>query len=373
MVGGDSGTQSKPEHATPEDRNAQPPRTSPGSGREAESILKSGGLYDDFMAYHTPTDAEYRAVLTEGMIVLDTNVLLDLYRHNKQACDGLLSVLDRLKERLWIPHQVMKEFWHNREDVLQDKRGTVKITQTLKSQSATAVGELYRWARGAALAKEHPAELAQIITNAFEAVVVKVAGQADPDTEEYAQDTNKDPILSMLTPILAGRVGPPFDEKEHEKAVEEAKRRGRDKRPPGFRDVGPDGKGPTGDCVLWLQLLAEARNRHKDVLFVTGDNKDDWWRFEGKDEIRRGPRPELAEELRAAARTRLFMLRPEEMLSRASQVLNVDVPNETVEEVKRVSSRAFVSWRTAAETSPTGPRRAGRCTRTASGLTPSNG
>ncbi len=127
-----------------------------------------------------------------------------------------------------------------------------------------------------------------------------------------------------------------------QEAVEEGRQRGKTKRPPGYVDVGLEGKGPTGDYVLWAQILREAQQRHLDVLFVTGDNKEDWWRYERKEQ--RGPRPELVEEIRNAAGVRLFMLRPDELLTRGRQVLQVDVPDESVQAVKRVSSTAFVSW-----------------------------
>src|SRR5690242_11422468 len=33
-----------------------------------------------------------------------------------------------------------------------------------------------------------------------------------------------------------------------------------------------------GDYLVWTQVLREARQRQCDVLLVTGDVKEDWWR-----------------------------------------------------------------------------------------------
>ncbi|NEB93188.1 DUF4935 domain-containing protein [Streptomyces bauhiniae] len=52
---------------------------------------------------------------TSGLVVLDTNVLLNLYRSNESTRRDTLAALARLRERLWIPHQVLAEFWRNRE------------------------------------------------------------------------------------------------------------------------------------------------------------------------------------------------------------------------------------------------------------------
>jgi hypothetical protein len=40
-----------------------------------------------------------------------------LYRYHDQTRDDLLSVLNALGNQLWVPHQVMAEFWGSREAV----------------------------------------------------------------------------------------------------------------------------------------------------------------------------------------------------------------------------------------------------------------
>ncbi len=72
------------------------------------------GLFDGFEAYRTPSDADYESVLRRGLIALDTNVLLDLYRMNARVRKDMMTVLHTLKDRIWIPQQVIVEFWRNR-------------------------------------------------------------------------------------------------------------------------------------------------------------------------------------------------------------------------------------------------------------------
>jgi hypothetical protein len=43
------------------------------------------GLFEGFAGYRTPSTDDYRRVLTEGLVVPDTNVLLNLYRYNAQT------------------------------------------------------------------------------------------------------------------------------------------------------------------------------------------------------------------------------------------------------------------------------------------------
>ncbi len=89
------------------------------------------GLYDGFEGYRTPTTEDYRRVFSEGMVVTDANVLLNLYRYTDHARDDLLSVLERLGDQLWVPNQVLVEFWRNREVVLRDPRDTEKTVQEM--------------------------------------------------------------------------------------------------------------------------------------------------------------------------------------------------------------------------------------------------
>jgi hypothetical protein len=72
---------------------------------------------------------------------------------------------------------------------------------------------------------------------------------------------------------------------------------------------------------------------------VTGDVKEDWWRREHGE--LRGPRPELVDEMRVSAGVRLFMIRPETLLLYGSQVLQVKVREESVEDIERVTQAAI--------------------------------
>lgn len=85
---------------------------------------------------------------------------------------------------------------------------------------------------------------------------------------------------------------------------------------------------------MWEQVLIEAGQRRCNVIFVTADAKEDWWRREGGE--LRGPRPELVVEMRRRTNYRLFMLRPPRLLELAREVLAVTVHDESVQNAERV-------------------------------------
>jgi hypothetical protein len=99
----------------------------------------------------------------------------------------------------------------------------------------------------------------------------------------------------------------------HAAAVSEGLRRVAAREPPGYMDKKKDDEGPAGDYLVWEQTVCEAESRRCDVLIVTGDVKEDWWRIEEGE--RRGPRIELVEEMRRRSGARLFIFHPTRLLS----------------------------------------------------------
>lgn len=293
------------------------------------------GLFDGFEGYRTPTDADYLHVLTDGMVVPDTNVLLNLYRYTTQSRADLLAVLGRLDGRLWVPHQVMLEFWRNRESVLQDPHKTGQNTlDALEKHRKQAADALREWSARTALARERLKELLNLLDEGITPVIDAVADVISTEAVDQTHNTAEDSVLKELEPLLTGRVGRPFDAAKHKECVIEGERRNASGEPPGFKDKKKDPERAVGDYLLWAQILQEAQRRKCDVLLVTGDVKDDWWRRENGQT--RGPRVELSQELRRHAGVGLFMLTPENLLRRAEIALNVAINPDSAEDVERV-------------------------------------
>jgi hypothetical protein len=129
-------------------------------------------------------------------------------------------------------------------------------------------------------------------------------------------------------------VGPPLEEEAHQAALIEGKRRVENMVPPGFKDKGKDDVQAAGDYILWEQILREAEQRRCDVLLVTADVKEDWWRRDGGQT--KGPRLELIDELRRRAGVRLLMVQPVRMLELAKQFLEIEVQDQSVRDIGRV-------------------------------------
>jgi len=80
--------------------------------------MSSGFISTPFQYYLAPDDGQTKAAVTSGMVVLDANVLLSAYRFAPPARNELLSALERVANRAWIPHRVAEEFHRNRLKVI---------------------------------------------------------------------------------------------------------------------------------------------------------------------------------------------------------------------------------------------------------------
>src|SRR5690606_19238091 len=78
-----------------------------------------------------------------AVFIFDTNVLLNLYRYQSSTRDELLKVLDRLKERVWIPNHVGLEYQRNRLSVIAEQHKRYSEVRNIVSKSvSTMQGEL---------------------------------------------------------------------------------------------------------------------------------------------------------------------------------------------------------------------------------------
>jgi PIN like domain len=297
-------------------------------------------LFDGFDGYRSPTEADYEGLFRTGLVVPDANVLLNLYRYNSETRDDFFNVLERLEDRLWVPHHVLVEFWRNRESALRDPtEGALRAVDALEDLHRKAVNELRTWVNRVALPAERFKELEQSLNQVFgqlsEAIKQMVGKESEADA---ALETGNDEVLKRLEKLLKGRVGKPMTSEEHTAGVAEGKRRVAAGIPPGYLDADKakrDGdERSAGDYLVWEQVLREAEVRKCNVLLVTGDVKEDWWRKERGQA--RGPRLELVDEMQAKCGSLLFMLRPESLLLHAKKLLAVEVREGSLREVERV-------------------------------------
>ena len=294
------------------------------------------GLYDgDFVGFKIASSAELDMALREAVVAVDANVLLDLYRFRPQTSRDLIKTLRSLGDRLVVPHQALREFWHRRQRS-QDSplRATTVATEALEKSGRSIHDALANWARAVGVDDDEMSRL----SDEFEVVLGTVKGELQKTALDADSERAGDPILDQLEEILAGRVTSPLEPEEWTRCVAEAKRRIDAEEPPGYLDaVKQDSdlpEGGAGDYLVWFEATRYAKDLSKDLLIVTRDQKQDWWWRQQADFI--GPRPELTLEYHQLSGRRLFLMRPQDLLTRALAV-NVVVDKASSVDAGRVA------------------------------------
>lgn len=296
------------------------------------------GIYDDFPGYRLPSDEDLEAALRSALVVVDANVLLNLYRYNESTRDDLLVVLRRLGDRLWVPHQVLREFWRNHLGVLVSRgAGTDQALTALSRQQRATTEAIRQWAKTVAVEVRYENHLVAKVDALYADLEKEIRAHA-PAASDAASGTASEPVLQELELLLDGKVRRQPPKEEWQAAVKEGNERAVRQEPPGYRDAEKADsdlpEGAAGDYLVWIQATEEAARRNLDLLLVTGDEKEDWW-WRHRTEFL-GPRVELVSEFKGRCGRQLYMMRPIDLLKRSS-ALQVTVRKESVDDVERVS------------------------------------
>jgi hypothetical protein len=285
-------------------------------------------MRDHFPGHYRASEEEVQALWREGLVVPDTSALLALYRLPDRSRDKLLEILGRLREQLFVPHQVALEFQRNRASVIEEQERAYEDASREVGRLAARVGGGMR---------RHPrlekTDLERRIEEALAPVLEHLQSLRDdhPAPLTGGDPLGADSVRDALDRLFAGRIGPVRD---LEGVVEEGRARYAKKRPPGHLD---EKKKPEpdryGDLAIWLDVLEAAKEREVAVIIVTEERKADWWWKDEHDQLL-APRPELVEEMAAASGGRRLHLKSlDRFMEEAAGALRLDFSEAEREEV----------------------------------------
>jgi hypothetical protein len=303
-------------------------------------------MRDLFPGYYAPED--FQQLWSEATFVLDANVLLNLYRFPKAAANDLLGALEKIADRLWLPHQAAMEYQRNRLSVIRQQREQFKnVRDALDRALADLTGSFEQFQ----LKKRHstidPKPLLTKTDELFEQFKAELDGleNTQPDVSD------RDEIRERVDKLLSGRIGsPPKSQGELDQIYAEGKERYGYGRPPGYKDTDKSRDQTTsvyflnnlrfereyGDLILWKQILQHCKqNEVQHLIFVIDDKKQDWWLSIGGKRI--GARPEITDEITSEGGTKTFhMYDSERFLEFAKDYLEEQVKQESIVQIRDV-------------------------------------
>lgn len=124
--------------------------------------------------------------------------------------------------------------------------------------------------------------------------------------------------IDLLFDELFSNVGEPFLASEEQKILKEF-----DETPfaPGFMDRNKRNANPHGDFFAWKQMQVESIRSSRDIIFITLDLKEDWFR----DKKLQLPREDLLKEFYDVTQNRIIIVSLTSFLEECSVYLNEDI------------------------------------------------
>ncbi|MFI7671714.1 PIN-like domain-containing protein [Nocardia sp. NPDC049526] len=307
---------------------------------------------DEFPTWSDGEKPDEARFFAEALIVVDANVLLRLYQISADTRAEILDTFEKLKDDIWIPHQVVLEFSRNRKQAVYDHRKTFANLKTALRQSEadaiacleSAVTQFLKFRERHSSTREwDPAVLGvdmdsirKKLTGILEDFHIELQ-QLRSEIKFDTGDLPSDFILEQLDELLTGRVGAPYSSYAMEQHVNHAIRfRFPNRIPPGYADVGdkPTELGQAGDYIVWRQLIDHMKDNvdHRGcVVFVTEDHKYDWWELDKSGDILE-PRYELVNEMRDEAGVDVLMVSLKQFLAGAKKHLQYQISDEAISE-----------------------------------------
>ncbi len=262
---------------------------------------------------------------TDVVVVLDTNALLLPYGIGAGDLSALEKVYNSLatENRLLIPGRVAREFIRHRDQKLADmvkalNDANSRITSPLDSLPSLLDGLEGHADLRAAIELLSNARKAYTKANSKIISGIRSWRGNDPVSTLYAQLFVKDRIVEL-------------DEALDDLSKEWNARLGQ-RTPPGYKDSAKADSG-IGDFLIWKAILKVGAEKKRDLVFVTGEEKADWFVRSGGDPLY--PRPELVVEYRSASSGKNLRL------SKLADVLaEHQAPEEVVREVRDAEAKA---------------------------------
>lgn len=270
----------------------------------------------------------------DPLIICDTNVLLRPYRVSVESMKQTLQIFQSIKDLLWLPHQVRIEFQKHCE---KERTSNFNKYRSINSSFRSIIEKAKNSTDGEFLKfsdLKYPKieKLKEEMDNLFkemQLVYELYEKNIEEEVEKNREALKDDGIKALINEIIEkGNVGSSFTMKEELEIYIEGEQRYKYKYPPGHEDLEKDNDDPTGrskygDLLIWKQVLHQARETGKDVIFVSRDVKKDWWELD-KDKKPIRPRKELFREFKEETSKKLIVCTDTELFKHLSVLKQID-------------------------------------------------
>jgi rRNA-processing protein FCF1 len=272
----------------PQGKGSQPDGKPDTHRSDHLDLFVTHSIFPDASAVFTCRPSPLAEVKDTACIVLDTNALLVPYGIGAQTLSEIEATYQRLlkENRLAIPAPVAREFARNRVGKLAElyqrlsrRRSQLHPFQQGRYPLLENLQEYRRLREVEDRLDRMITEYRQLLTSVIDHV--QSWEWNDPVSLLYGKLFRMDVVVDTTKPL--------------EEIRQEHRRRFVNKIPPGYKDEAKDDQG-IGDLLLWFTILEIGSVRRTSVIFVSGEEKADWWHRSEQQQLY--PRFELVDEFR---------------------------------------------------------------------------
>ncbi len=218
------------------------------------------------------------------VIILDTNVLLNVYRYSPDFSEFALECLRKVSSYIYLPATVRMEYEkHFHAEFSKMKRRIAEASKGTETQIELAKNKILRSCDG--LERLHFPdidELREVLSEKLNAVQ-----QAFNDffedrssldlTQNFWEET--DHLMELIQEIdNDNQILSAPSQKDIFDWCDKGEKRYKENTSPGFKDAkNKDGVRKYSDLIIWMEILRFAKTKGKNIILVTDDVKADWW------------------------------------------------------------------------------------------------
>lgn len=263
--------------------------------------------------FHILTPEREEKLWSEAIFVFDTSSICALYNLKADSQKIVADILNKLKDRIWIPAQVKYEYLKNREKVIDNPVNECYNDPHIVKTGHQFVNNFSDFLKDNENNDYHPYikddsfhELTQkrdVLKKTIEEIIELIKKEKKDRISEIQSIKINDCIKDTFLTLKCGQA---FSFNEILGIIQEGEFRYRNTIPPGYKDKDTkQGSQIYGDLIIWKEILRYACQENKSVIFVCDDVKEDWLQKNGKDI--ETPRVELIKEFQDTAGTDFWM------------------------------------------------------------------
>lgn len=217
------------------------------------------------------------------IMVLDTNILLELYRQPANISLDIIEALKRVKDDVYIPRQVYDEYLRSYQAICGSER---KKYQKVSKELSEAVRRLQEDinTKTSEYRKHNYTDISKLQSDLDEKIgdiqrIIKDFENKHKTEIQLNMDFLQNDRVKDFVDLLVkqGCVEGELLFSQKMQILQEGRLRFDNLIPPGYMDYAKGGSDKYGDLFVWKSIITVAKEKSANILFICNDIKEDWW------------------------------------------------------------------------------------------------